>query len=649
LRTSYNQLTGAQLTGLQATALVYSQALITGAPKFKSSSQLLAYRTGQILAQSTNGPGPVPSVVITNLQDLYRASIPACPPRQVIAEPISNTSIRVTWIGGNTGGFPILYYTVTVGGTSVRGVSPVIITGLAAATTYTVRVTATAEGGTSAPAVATVRTYGPPTPPQSVTAVGGDRQATISWLAPANTGGSVITGYSIKGYIGSSTSPFLTINSVGAGMTYVVTGLTNGTTYTFTVAAINQYGTSAVATAAPVIPLSVPDAPNAPLWVVGDRYIDLSWSAPYNGGSPITFYTIRTYTDGDLIDIKDVSGATSSTITGLINGTPYTFTATATNDVGTSLPSAPGGPVIPAGAPFIPTNVVATNTYSGSTFTGITVTWTAPANNGAAITNYYVYPFNGIYTLPYTDVGGGSTTTSISSNILLGTTYTFRVTAKNSAGTSDGSITSNSVVAAAAPVAPAAPLWVAGDGSVTLSWSAPYDNGSSITDYIINGYTSASIYPVYTNPTGNVTSFVVSPLTNGVPYTFTVTAKNNLGFSAPSAVSSPVTPAGVPNAPTNIIATSYGDRANIQWTVPADNGASIIEYVIYPYIPSQPFLLLPPIIFLIPDISYDYAGSAFVSTGYLTVGGYFYTFSMTARNSVGISELSTDSNTVIIL
>ena len=63
----------------------------------------------------------------------------------------------------------------------------------------------------------------------------------LTWTAPASDGGNAITGYRVTPYIGSTAqTPILTGS---AATSYKVTGLANGTTFTFTVAAINGVGT----------------------------------------------------------------------------------------------------------------------------------------------------------------------------------------------------------------------------------------------------------------------------------------------------------------------------------------------------------------------------------------------------------------------
>lgn len=97
--------------------------------------------------------------------------------------------------------------------------------------------------------------------------------------------------------------------------------------------------------------------------------------------------------------------------------------------------------------------------------------------------------------------------------------------------------TSNNTLVAAAPVpdAPSITSAVAGNAEVELSWSEPADNGSAITEYVVTGLPQGSCTSVST-------SCVVTGLTNGTSYTFTVVAKNLGGSSAPSAASIAVTP-----------------------------------------------------------------------------------------------------------
>jgi hypothetical protein len=84
---------------------------------------------------------------------------------------------------------------------------------------------------------------GLPGAPTGVTAVGADSSAVVSWSAPASDGGSTITGYTV-----TSTPGGQTCTTAGA-LSCTVSGLANGTAYTFTVTATNAAGTGPPSTA----------------------------------------------------------------------------------------------------------------------------------------------------------------------------------------------------------------------------------------------------------------------------------------------------------------------------------------------------------------------------------------------------------------
>ena len=188
-----------------------------------------------------------------------------------------------------------------------------------------------------------------PGAPTSVTGVGGDASVAVSWHAAA------ANGHAITGYTATSTPGGHTCTTTGT-LTCTVNGLTNGTSYTFKVAATNSVGTgSASAASAPVVPATVPGAPAGVSGTPADGAAVISWAAPGStGGSPITGYTA---TSAPLGKTCTTAGALSCTILGLANGTPYTFTVTATNSKGTGPASSASSPVTPVtvpGATYVP-------------------------------------------------------------------------------------------------------------------------------------------------------------------------------------------------------------------------------------------------------------------------------------------------------
>jgi hypothetical protein len=117
------------------------------------------------------------------------------------------------------------------------------------------------------------------------------------------------------------------------------------------------------------------------------------------------------------------------------------------------------------------------------------------------------------------------------------------------------------------PTAPGAPTGVsaaAGNASAQVSWTAPAsDGGSAITSYTVTSSPGALTCTSATSPC------TVNGLTNGTPYTFTVTATNAVGTGAASSASTPVTPATVPGAPTGVSAVAGNASAQVSWTAPS--------------------------------------------------------------------------------
>ncbi|MDQ6721905.1 MAG: fibronectin type III domain-containing protein [Candidatus Dormibacteraeota bacterium] len=289
------------------------------------------------------------------------ARVPGAP-TAVSATPGDRSAV-VNWtVPADNGGSPITGYAVTsspTGGTPVISGTTATVFGLTNGTTYSFTVVATNLAGNSVPSVpssaVTPRTV--PGAPTAVSATPGNGSAVVTWTAPADNGGSPITGYSVTSSPTGGTP-------VISGTTATVPALTNGTPYTFTVVATNLAGNSVPSVASSAVtPRTVPGSPTAVAATAGNGSAVVSWTSPAdNGGSPITGYTVTSSPDNKTA----ASSGMSATVSGLTNGTAYTFTVVATNVAGNSPPSAPSAAVTPQTPPGVPSKLVFTTQPSGS-------------------------------------------------------------------------------------------------------------------------------------------------------------------------------------------------------------------------------------------------------------------------------------------
>ena len=148
--------------------------------------------------------------------------------------------VVITWTPATTG-VPASSYVVTssVGGfTQTTTGNSVTIYGLSAGTSYTFTVTAKNSFGSSSTSSSAITPFTLSQSPTNLSAVAnGANSAAVTFTAPANNGGSAITSYTVT----SSPGGF---SASGATSPITVSGLTLGTTYTFTATATNAAGIS---------------------------------------------------------------------------------------------------------------------------------------------------------------------------------------------------------------------------------------------------------------------------------------------------------------------------------------------------------------------------------------------------------------------
>jgi len=436
----------------------------TAAPSVATQNQAITLpvvgtfsRAGYALAGWIGGGVTTPAATYTNtttnsvtLIAQWTLLAPATPSAPTA---IAGSGSATNTVNPGSGGGPADSYVVTALNSAGVPLSPLksctvfapstscVISGLEDGTSYKFATTATNSAGTSTSSVASsaVTPAGKPSIVTGVSATASNASATVRFTAPATTGGAPIASYTVT----ASTGQTCVITPLFPDpLVCNVTGLTNGTPVTFAVQANNGAYTSDSSTATIAItPATVPGAPTgltATSSAPGKATI--TFTAPTdNGGSAITEYVVTSSPGGLTCTTTDPT--TGCEITGLTNGTPYTFTAVAKNSVGNSANSTPSATVTPVGKPSTPTNIVASAGNASAT-----VSFTAPSTGGSPITRYDVEAFdeNGVpfspsltctLNIPFPTPLACTFTNSLTN----GLQYTFRVSATNLIGSSDTS------------------------------------------------------------------------------------------------------------------------------------------------------------------------------------------------------------------
>ncbi len=385
-----------------------------------------------------------------------------------------------------------------------------------------------------------------PGAPANLTATAGDAQVTLSWDDPSDAG---ITGYEYR--VGTTSAGVTTWSpdwgdvsgSDATTVSHVVTGLTNGTAYDFEVRAANTSGggTAASATATPIAP---PGAPANLAGAVGDAQVTLSWDDPSD--SSISGYEYRYSSISGTTTIwhlawTNISGSdattTSHVVTGLTNGTEYTFEVRAVNASGGG--TGASVTVTPIAVPGAPANLA-----GAAGDAQVTLSWDDPSDTSITGYEYRVGTTTSgttTWSPDWGDISGSDdTTTSYTvTGLTNDTEYTFEVRAVNISG--DGTAASATATPIAPPAAPDNLTATAGNAQVELSWDDPSD--TSITGYEYRVGTTTSGTTTWSPDWGDIsgsddttTSYTVTGLTNDTEYTFEVRAVNASGDGTEASV-----------------------------------------------------------------------------------------------------------------
>jgi fibronectin type 3 domain-containing protein len=382
-------------------------------------------------ASGNSDPSP-PTRIITVLPPAPDFSISVSPSAKVVNPGQSNTfTVTVAPLSGFNGSVSLSVASESAFPTGITGggFSPASISGSGSSTLtmntttgavpYALSLTVTGTSGTLTHTASTTLLV-TLAPPGSLTASAGNSQVSLSWAASVGA-----TGYQVKRSPVNG-GPYSVVGC-SAGTSFVDTGLTNGTTYYYVVAATYTGGPDAGGASANSVQASAtPQAPTPqpPLGLTatpGNAQVALSWSA----SSGATSYNVKraTVSGGPYTTVAS-TGATSFTDTGLTNGTTYYYVVSAVNASGESGNSSQASATPQSVAPAPPTKLIASPNKPGR----LSLHWTQSTTPGVAQNAIYRRTSTGSY--PATPTATIGANTGYQDNGLTSrTTYCYVVTA----------------------------------------------------------------------------------------------------------------------------------------------------------------------------------------------------------------------------
>lgn len=579
-------------TGLAFTSISSSNIIMTWAP----SPGILANTYTVMRASTTGGP-------YTNVVGCVAISALNCTDSSVTAGTAYFYVVKATNANGSTGNsLEITTVTPTsaptaltaVGGGAFINFSWTASSGTAALITYSVNRSTTSgssystvQSGVSATSasdnsvfpgttyyyVVTANTTGGTSPNSNqvtVTPIGSftissvsssSGQVTLNWSAAS--GASTYTVKSSTTFGGSASGSNVTGCIAIATLTCTATGLTNGTTYYFTVIA-NNTGVNASASNSTAEVSSVPLGNTLSVTAVATTQVSLSWASVVNATNYNIYYST---VSGNAVSGGQVATGcanlivTNCTVTGLTNGTTYYFALVANLSVGGTFQS---GEI----------SAVPIGTFD---FTSLTATSSSTANivwsTAAGAVNYLLQ--YGATSGTYTGSQGPVATTSIAlSSLAPGNVYYMRLKAQNPSG----SILSTSEKQFTLPTNSPSGLSLASltTSSVNLYWVVSPGN-SAITYNILRSNTSGSGYVSLSGASGSCGSVVYTNIctdgsvASGSTYYYVVTATNSAGTTANSNELIATTP---PVAPASLTGTALSStQIQLNWSAVIGNAA----------------------------------------------------------------------------
>ena len=427
------------------------------------------------------------------------------------------------------------------------------VTGLTNGSSYDFRVSATNSTGTGVPSAIATRIIGTVQgQPTNLSGTPGSSRVALTWTAPVDNGSLPITDYLIEYRSGTgSWAPF--VHDASTNTTATVTNLTNITSYEFRVSAINSIGTG---------------SPSASIFVV----------AGINGLQDSFSGTSLDMTKW--VEYDSVSGGSGGTVGNVQQNGALNVVGNQVSTWGTNGVKSVATFDRSLGNLSIEADITSSDCSNLQTTVGLgygSMTTNANpgdayivANNTGFIRLFYFHNnslvqsiltnFSCINNVPFhvelvvLQSGGASVyinhATSPNATVSSGTFTNQSISLQSYSSSATTSYDNLQVTLSAAVLgAPSGLSATPGNGQVQLNWTAPNDNGSAITDYIIEDKNGAGSWLTFDDGISASTSTVVTGLTNGRSYSFRVSAVNVDGTSVASTIVSATPVLATPTAP----------------------------------------------------------------------------------------------------
>ena len=411
----------------------------------------------------------------------------------------------------------------------------------------------------------------------------------IDWSSPVDDGGASFTEYTITAYLAALVAATFTTS---APPPYTVDSLLSfGTAYTFTVKAKNSSAfegpestASGAATCyAPIAP-STMTAPSVNVgFAATQNPPTISWTAPAENGRPITEYILYAYTYntaappiqvGQATQVTSITTTSYTFPTAFTDGYQYKFTVFAKNIVGTSAESPKSSYLITK--PSSPNNFVAA-ARNASAY----LTWTTPTLTGGETPTYKVKAYDGTN---YLTIQTSATSPMVYTGLTNGTSYTFILSATNSAGDSpessypgpsDPAVIPDYTAPQYAPVITKIP----GEYFAKVSWTQQLnDDSSPIDGYKIRAYNSPSgteittdtvLYSAPPMPSEYKIDNISTPIYFTItPYTTSTIGPPYLILTSATVASSPIQPIITPSSPSVSSVTPINGAISLVYATP---------------------------------------------------------------------------------